>query len=328
MDTQVNSVAALQKMLAGVFDLAADPAAADTSAGFWARATGACVLSRIEAPALRLLRGHDALLGGLDGFAIVLVVSGSLQGRIGEGRVEARAGDVVVIDLLQTLDVTLEPDGGRAENLILWLSRAQVLAAVANENFLHGLALSKNSPAGALVGAGLKFLFDQGGKLPSREFDAVANGIVALMSKIIAPLLESRAATAAPLASFVTIRRYIDKNLHSPTLDAARLSKTFGLSRAALYRLFEPVGGVASYIRRARLGRAYQEIVSAEVSGRRIGPIAYGLGFKNLSAFNRLFRASFGVSPSEARHNESAPSNRSPRSTTAQGRAEFPLACG
>ncbi|MBB4196766.1 AraC-like DNA-binding protein [Rhodoblastus sphagnicola] len=304
MDSQVSSVTALRGMLAGVFDLAAAPTGEGASVGFSARATNTYVLSRIEAPSIRLLRGADTILmSALDEFALLLVVSGTIQGRIGEGRFEARAGDVIVIDLAQTLDVTLAQGETRAETLVLWLSRGQMLAATPNENLLHGLVLAKSSPAGALVGAGLTLLA-QAGQLPPREFDAVADGIVALMAKIIAPVLEQRACSGAQaLASFVTIRRYIDKNLNSPTLNAARLANTFGLSRAALYRLFEPVGGVACYIRRARLGRAYQEIVSSEAAGGRIGPIAYGLGFKNLSAFNRLFRESFGVSPSEARRN-------------------------
>ena len=64
--------------------------------------------------------------------------------------------------------------------------------------------------------------------------------------------------------------------------------RRFGLSRASLYRLFEPAGGIAKYIRKARLSRAFQEITTAELSNRRIGHIAYALGFKNVSAFSQI----------------------------------------
>ena len=103
------------------------------------------------------------------------------------------------------------------------------------------------------------------------------------------------------LTSFVTIRRYIEQNLRSSALNADGLAKTFGLSRASLYRLFEPVGGIASHIRKARLNRAYQEIVAPDLANQRIAPIVYRLGFKNLSAFNRLFKATYGLSPGEVR---------------------------
>ena len=129
----------------------------------------------------------------------------------------------------------------------------------------------------------------------------MAQGVLALIAAASLPSLEAAGRGAPPLASFVTIRRYIDKSLQAPGLNADSLAKTFGLSRASLYRLFEPVGGIAAYIRAARLQRAYREIVDAEFADRRIGPVAYGLGFKNVSAFNRLFRQEFGASPRELR---------------------------
>jgi AraC-like DNA-binding protein len=104
-----------------------------------------------------------------------------------------------------------------------------------------------------------------------------------------------------PAASFVTIRRHIDQHLRQPSLNADVLAKWFGLSRASLYRLFEPVGGVAFYIRKALLARASQEIAASDDSSHRIGPVAYRIGFKNVSAFNHLFNEHYGVKPGEAR---------------------------
>lgn len=133
--------------------------------------------------------------------------------------------------------------------------------------------------------------------------------MVHFLSRAIGPLLVARAnseSSQAPLASFVAVRRYIDQHLRSPALNVESLVRTFGLSRAALYRHFEPVGGIAAYIRSARHSRAYQEIVAPEFANQRIGPIAFRLGFKNLSAFNRLFKETYGVSPREARFAGSA----------------------
>jgi hypothetical protein len=48
-----------------------------------------------------------------------------------------------------------------------------------------------------------------------------------------------------------------------------------------------------------RLGKLSHRNSPTVASGR--SPIAYRLGFKNLSAFNRLFKETCGVSPSEAR---------------------------
>ena len=110
------------------------------------------------------------------------------------------------------------------------------------------------------------------------------------------------ASPSSAFATFVTVRRYIDRNLASPDLSAEQVAAEFHLSRASLYRLFEPAGGVARYIRKARLRRAFQEITAPEFSNRRIGHIAASLGFKNVSAFSRVFHEAYGVTPGEARN--------------------------
>jgi AraC-like DNA-binding protein len=141
--------------------------------------------------------------------------------------------------------------------------------------------------------------------MSAEEMDALADGVVEMTARAIGPILGAAAPSgvAVPLASFVTIRRFIDRNLTSPDLGTKKVAVSFGLSRASLYRLFEPVGGLAGYIRKRRLERAYQEITAPDLANRRIGPIAYRLGFKNISAFSRAFRSAYGVSPMEAREN-------------------------
>jgi AraC-like DNA-binding protein len=135
------------------------------------------------------------------------------------------------------------------------------------------------------------------------ELDALADGVIELSARAVAPILKASAVSGVPvpLASFVTIRRFIDRNLKSPELGPEMIAKNFGLSRASLYRLFEPVGGIAGYIRKQRLNQTFQEITAAEFANQRIAQIAYRFGFKNVSAFNRLFRATYGVSPRQAR---------------------------
>ncbi len=87
-------------------------------------------------------------------------------------------------------------------------------------------------------------------------------------------------------------------------LGVDKLANTFGLSRASLYRLFEPVGGVASYIGTRRLARARQELTAPGLEDRRIGPIAYRAGFQSIPAFNRAFRAAYGQTPRSTRKPE------------------------
>ena len=79
------------------------------------------------------------------------------------------------------------------------------------------------------------------------------------------------------------------------------------MSRASLYRLFEPVGGVACYIRTRRLARARQELTMPGLQDRRIGTVAYRAGFQNILAFNRAFREAYGETPRDARNPDASP---------------------
>ena len=75
----------------------------------------------------------------------------------------------------------------------------------------------------------------------------------------------------------------------------------FRISRTQLYRLFEPLGGVARYIQEQRLVRACAELSNPAHDHRRIYEIAFAWGFSSEAHFSRLFRHTFGQSPSEVR---------------------------
>ena len=236
-------------------------------------------------------------------FAISLQVNGSATGLAGDAPIRSEPGDVIFVDLSQALAMRESAPDGFVDGVTLWTARDRILPLVPNENALHGLVLKAESPAGAIISATLRAFAKTAPKMRLTDFDAVAEGLVALAAKSTAPALaqEGDIGASPPLATFVTIRRYIDRNLASPDLNANSVAAEFGLSRASLYRLFEPVGGIAKYIRKTRLNRAFQEITAAELSNRRIGHIAYTLGFKSVSAFSRVFHEVYGVRPGEAR---------------------------
>ncbi len=96
-------------------------------------------------------------------------------------------------------------------------------------------------------------------------------------------------------------KRFIRQNLLSPRLGVRELCRHLGMSRTALYRLFEPLGGVVHYIRAARLQDAHRAL-SSGTDMRSIYEIAAERGFLEPSEFSRAFKRHFGYSPSEARH--------------------------
>jgi AraC-like DNA-binding protein len=259
------------------------------------------VLSASRHSPLSLVR--RCVNGAQERFAIRLQINGSTAGLTGDSHRQADPGDVMFIDLSQALAIRQSAPEGLADGVTLWATRDRILPLVSDESALHGLVLKAEQPAGAVVGASMRAFAGSAANMTLIEFDALAEGLVTLAAKSIAPQLAraGNAAASPPLASFVAVRRYIDRNLATADLGADSIAAAFGVSRASLYRLFEPGGGVAKYIRKARLARAFQEITSAELSNRRIGHIASTLGFKNRSAFSRLFHEIYGVTPGAAR---------------------------
>jgi AraC-like DNA-binding protein len=97
------------------------------------------------------------------------------------------------------------------------------------------------------------------------------------------------------------IQRHIAAHLDSPALHVEALCAEFRISRSQLYRLFESLGGVAHHIQMQRLTRACAELCNPAHDHRRIYEIAFALGFSSEAHFSRVFRATFGLSPSDAR---------------------------
>lgn len=102
-------------------------------------------------------------------------------------------------------------------------------------------------------------------------------------------------------ATLTSMQHYIQNNLTSSTLSPEKICKIFNCSRSYLYRLFEPVGGVACQIQQQRLEKCFQSLTGFNTEHLKISEIAFYWGFNNQSHFSRLFRKMYGFSPKQAR---------------------------
>ena len=94
--------------------------------------------------------------------------------------------------------------------------------------------------------------------------------------------------------------REIDQRLGLPSLTVSSLCERLRVSRSTLFRLFEPDGGVQSFIRRRRL-EAAREALLDETNPDAVGTLAHRLGFSDASHMTRQFRAAYGLTPSAFR---------------------------
>lgn len=92
----------------------------------------------------------------------------------------------------------------------------------------------------------------------------------------------------------------VDARLASPDLDPAWLASKLNVSRSELYTILDRFGGAARFIQGRRLAVAHAALADP-CDARRIGEIAYALGFSSEAHFARAFRASFGCTASDVR---------------------------
>ena len=96
---------------------------------------------------------------------------------------------------------------------------------------------------------------------------------------------------------FRTICDFIEANLESPELSTTTILNNHGVSRASLYRMFEPHGGVRNYITECRALRAVFDLAGATGQHGHVRAIGEKWGFSNPVEFNRTIRRLFDSSP-------------------------------
>lgn len=247
-------------------------------------------------PARRFANHHAALLGGIDCVGLILVVSGAIR-RAGDADGQRLGpGDVHVVDLSSPRDWR-SADSQRLGEIALFVPRQRFTQAFSVASVDGWKALS-GTPAADVIGAALRALADHAEQVDRAQLEAFGQAIVDMAIAAMAASFKRAAGSARPVsAPFANVRRFIEANLMSDALTPDLIAGNFGMSRAVLYRLFEPVGGVATYIRRQRMARALRELTSQGASNVHIGVIAKRYGYTSPAAFTRAFTETYGISP-------------------------------
>lgn len=96
---------------------------------------------------------------------------------------------------------------------------------------------------------------------------------------------------------------YLRKNMTNSELTIEDFGKELGMSRVNLYRKIKYLTNLSPsrFILNVRLKVAADLLRKGGVS---VSDVCYQVGFNNLSYFNRTFKESYGVAPSEYQHNQ------------------------
>ncbi|WP_376099911.1 helix-turn-helix domain-containing protein [Roseomonas sp. CCTCC AB2023176] len=273
-----------------------------TGPGFAARyemwKLGSFALSTAQTPAASYARTRAAIRrDGIDHWVLAIVRRGTFAVRTASGDVVRVPAGVPTIFSLAEVSEAQRSD---IDWLCLYFPREMF------PDFAPTLDRCCNRPVPSTMGQLLAaYLDDLRGRLPSmteQDLPRLVEATRAMIAACVTPPPEARLAATVQLdqARMERVRRAIRQNLRSPTLTPNRLCRTVGMSRSQLYRLFEPIGGVARYIQSERLREAYRALGDARDT-RDIHRIGEDLGFFDPSTFSRTFRKAFGCTPTDLR---------------------------
>lgn len=286
-----------------IFDVA--PVGSESPEDFQASVTashlGALLVGDLHFGRQQFSRGAPRVArDGVDHYLVQWYRSGGFVGQHDEGvDMAVHAGDITVFDLGRTQRTYAQPSH------VLSLVVPREIAA---ESFggrdadLHGTVLRQGTALGGLLSDYLRSLHHRLPDVTLAEAPAVVQATTQMLAACLRPSRHTLAQARAELqgVTLERIQRHIAQNLAAP-LTPDVLCQHFGISRSLLYRLFEPLGGVAHYVQQRRLLRAFHALASPANRRLRVAEVATRSGFASEAHFSRTFRAAFGLTPRDAR---------------------------
>jgi AraC-like DNA-binding protein len=144
----------------------------------------------------------------------------------------------------------------------------------------------------------------EGGNLDPQSRAKLGDKFMDILALAISSEPDRRPSSEACMQNgrLLLVKNYIEEHLSDPNLSLADIAKNNGVSLRTLHQLFHPMGMSASeWLRTRRLQRCYDLLTSPQHDAKTITEIAYSMGFNSSSHFSNLFRAQFGLRPSDVR---------------------------
>lgn len=236
-------------------------------------------------------RGPDEIVDGLDHLMLHLVVSGDYEIDVGDGLSPVPEGAILLLDMARPMRSRTRG----AHILTISVSREVAVAAFGNLADLHG-AIVGGAETRPLADY-LRSLATHAGDLPASAAIAFTEALMPLLTAALDVPQTPEEAALPDRSAFDRARRLIERRLADPLLGPELIAQKTGLSRATLYRLFQPSGGLMAFIRNRRLDRARTALSNADDRRPLIQLIAEA-GFVSESHFSRQFALVYGIRPS------------------------------
>ncbi|WP_114193818.1 AraC family transcriptional regulator [Edaphovirga cremea] len=250
-----------------------------------------------------LHRQHGNLFSMPDHILIFIVIIGAMECQCFGRRVLLSQGDILIQDMSLPIKVHVYP-GKHPPHRCTYQYMIMPKYAVTNSvdiASLHGHPIPVTSPVNFLVRNHFNAMLQVFDQMTEQEILSTGAGAAAVFMQALQVTAGNIVQQPEILGSKLErICLYIERNLSAP-LSVELLCKHFAISRSSLYRLFEPLGGIAHFVRNRRLTLAKRLLRNASVSDLSLSIIAKRCGLE-LSTLRRHFVETYGATPKELRH--------------------------
>ena len=235
----------------------------------------------------------DVLRAAPDVLCVMKYLHGGARGLVMDTPYHNHAGTVGLTSAHQSIRAASD---GPAEFLTVQMPSD----VVGFDGQYEAIGPAMTGPRASMLGSATMLLFHVLATATAEEATALTNGYAALIRGLFfSSSVDDRAIGPVPIERYHSIRHYVNQNARSPSLTAASVCGSLGISRATLYRAFENDGGLMRYVQQRRLSGAFDELARATPRSGLIKAVAARWGFEDQARFAKLFKRQTNLSPSD-----------------------------
>lgn len=249
--------------------------------------------NRTSFAAQRVKRGKKLISRTPDHLVLQLWRSGGTRGEVAGTASSYRPGQVALAD--RRLEV---------DSLI---TRSDTLGVVIPRSLLDGMRVDElprhlDAKRNRLAAARITSLWRRVPDLEPGDATAVAEDFTRFFRRLFDPSQAPDVLEGAELHQDIAAlaERVIDRNLGFSGLSPETIAGELGLSRAGLYRVFSPTGGIMRHVGQRRLA-AVAAALADPLETRSVTRLAEEFGFSSLTVLSHAFRARFAMPPRDWR---------------------------
>jgi AraC family transcriptional activator of tynA and feaB len=215
-----------------------------------------------------------------------------------DGRIaDLHPGDIAILDSTRvySIDVPKSFDA-------LWIRtpRHRLEGRLRNVAEIMACKIDGHVGVGHVASEMLRAALAEAPRLTVPEANRVANNLLDLLGVALSlrPTARAVTPTSRSAAMLRRVQEFIDTRLDDEALTPALIAHSNKMSVRYMNKLFEREGySLSRWVRMRRLERCRLDLEDPRSTQRQVSDIAYSHGFKNVSHFNRLFKARFGSAP-------------------------------